>query len=139
MRDAQLSCTACSATFSITSLVQRCAYCGEPVEVRGDVGGARVDHAGSTLLERYHDFLPFTDIDVDLSLGEGATPLLRARQLEPLLKLGTLSLKVEGQNPTGSFKDRGTVAGVTWCVANGVRRVGTVSTGNMGGSVAAYA
>jgi threonine synthase len=91
------------------------------------------------LLERYREFLPFQDLDPRLSLGEGNTPLIRARHLEALLKVGSLSLKIESQNPSGSFKDRGTVAGVTWTQAHGIRRIGTVSTGNMGGSVAAYA
>lgn len=138
MRNAELLCTGCQAVYRLDSLTQRCAACNEPVEVRGDVRGARA-RASGTLLERFQEFLPFTDIDSRLSLGEGATPLLRAHHLEAILKIGSLNLKLEGQNPTGSFKDRGTVAGVGWSVARGIRRVGTVSTGNMGGSVAAYA
>jgi threonine synthase len=138
MRNASLVCTACGAHYPIDSLTQRCQVCNEPVEVRGDVRDAR-PHANGTLLERFQEFLPFTDIDPHLSLGEGNTPLVRARRIGAILKVGSLSLKVEGQNPTGSFKDRGTVAGVAWCMARGIRRIGTVSTGNMGGSVAAYA
>lgn len=121
------------------SLAQRCGRCGEPLEVRGDVRGARPRADGGTLLERFGAFLPFRELDTSLSLGEGGTPLVRARRLEPLVKVASLWLKVEGQNPTGSFKDRGSVAGISWLTAMGVRRVGTVSTGNMGGSVAAYA
>ena len=98
------------------------------MEVRGDVRGARSRSSGS-LLERFEEFLPFTDIDHRLSLGEGATPLLRARHLEAILKIGSLSLKLEGQNPTGSFKDRGTVVGIGWSLARGIRKVGAVSTG----------
>jgi threonine synthase len=138
MRDPALICTGCGAVYAIDSLVQRCPGCNEPVEARGSVFWAR-PHASGTLLERYREFLPFPELDPHLSLGEGSTPLIRARQLEALLKVGSLTLKIEGQNPTGSFKDRGTVAGVTWSTAHGIRRVGTVSTGNMGGSVAAYA
>jgi threonine synthase len=138
MRHAELVCTGCGAVYALDSLTQRCTVCNEPVEVRGDVRGAR-PRASGTLLERYQEFLAFSGVDPRLSLGEGNTPLIRARQLEAILKVGSLMLKIEGQNPSGSFKDRGTVAGVTWCVSRGVRRVGTVSTGNMGGSVAAYA
>jgi threonine synthase len=137
MRNPALVCTGCGATYALDSLTQRCS-CNEPVEVRGFVDGARPRSSG-TLLERYQKFLPFVDLDPRLSLGEGNTPLIRARQLEALLKVGSLNLKIEGQNPSGSFKDRGTVAGVTWTMSHGVRRIGTVSTGNMGGSVAAYA
>ena len=137
MRNPALVCTGCGATYALDSLTQRCS-CNEPVEVRGLVDGARPRSSG-TLLERYQEFLPLVDPDPRLSLGEGNTPLIRARQLEALLKVGSLNLKIEGQNPSGSFKDRGTVAGVTWTMSHGVRRIGTVSTGNMGGSVAAYA
>jgi threonine synthase len=138
MRDPELVCTGCGVAYAIDSLIQRCAACNEPVEVRGDVRGAQPRTHG-TLLERYQELLPFSGIDARLSLGEGNTPLIRARQLESILKVGSLTLKIEGQNPSGSFKDRGTVAGVMWSLAHGIRRVGTVSTGNMGGSVAAYA
>lgn len=74
-----------------------------------------------------------------LTLGEGDTPLLQLDALGKTFGLPDLYVKVEGANPTGSFKDRGTVAGVQRARAAGFRRVGTVSTGNMAGSVAAYA
>lgn len=139
MRNPSLRCTACAAAFDLASLVQRCPGCGEPVEVTGEVAGARPRTGASSLLERYGKFLPFASSDEELTLGEGQTPLLRSRHLEALTRVDELWLKVEGLNPTGSFKDRGTVAGVLWACERGIRRVGTVSTGNMAGSVAAYA
>lgn len=139
MRDPQLHCSGCDARFELTSLIQRCPLCAEPLEVIGDVRGARPQPGERPLLERFREFLPFSDVDELLSLGEGHTPLLRSRHLQTILNIDSLWLKVEGQNPTGSFKDRGTIAGVNWAKERGLRAIGAVSTGNMAGSVAAYA
>src|SRR5690606_39605207 len=73
-----------------------------------------------------------------LSLGEGNTPLLHLETIGERIGLPRLFVKVEGTNPTGSFKDRGSVAGVQRARALGFRAVGTVSTGNMASSMAAY-
>ena len=64
------------------------------------------------LVERYRAFLPVSDATPVVSLGEGATPLVQARRLGESLGLRNLHLKIEGQNPTGSFKDRGMVMAV---------------------------
>jgi threonine synthase len=91
-----------------------------------------------TLVERYRSFLPVTDATPALSLGEGNTPLLRARRLES--RLGChLFLKVEGMNPTGSFKDRGMVVAMSLALERGVTSVLCASTGNTAASAAAYA
>ena len=58
------------------------------------------------LIERYHERLPFEPGDPLVSLQEGSTPLLRAPVLSELVG-ATVRLKLEGANPTGSFKDRG--------------------------------
>lgn len=139
MRNPALVCTGCGLREVIAEVRQRCPQCHEPIEVQGDVTGARPRLQGGALLERYRDFLPFSDLAPELSLGEGGTPLVPARHLGSLLRVDELAFKVEGQNPTGSFKDRGTVAGIQRTMELGMRRVGTVSTGNMAGSVAAYA
>ena len=68
-----------------------------------------------------------------LSLGEGSTPLVEARQTPGL------HLKLEGLNPTGSFKDRGMVVAVERAVAAGARAVVCATTGNTAASAAAYA
>jgi threonine synthase len=73
------------------------------------------------------------------SLFEGNTPLIEAYRLQQALGIGRLLLKDERRNPTGSFKDRGTVVAVHRALDLGLNRVGTVSTGNMGASMAAYA
>ncbi len=90
------------------------------------------------LLERYREFLPVTDATPGLTLGEGFTPLVHARQLGREIGLESLYLKVEGQNPTGSFKDRGMVLAVAKAVEAGARAIICASTGNTSASAAAY-
>jgi threonine synthase len=91
------------------------------------------------LVERYRAFLPVSDATPVVSLGEGATPLVHARRLGESLGLRNLHLKIEGQNPTGSFKDRGMVMAVAKALEDGARSVICASTGNTSASAAAYA
>jgi threonine synthase len=101
---------------------------------------AMATRAGSQphLMDRYRRFLPVTDATPKLSLGEGATPLLRAERLGNAIGVPNLHLKVEGQNPTGSFKDRGMVVAVAKAVEDGARAIVCASTGNTSASAAAY-
>ena len=90
------------------------------------------------LLSRYRDHLPITQHTAPLSLGEGDTPLVAA----PALSHDTgaeVFLKLEGCNPTGSFKDRGMVVAVAKAVEEKARAVICASTGNTAASAAAYA
>jgi threonine synthase len=91
------------------------------------------------LMERFADFLPLTAATPPLGLGEGFTPLVRAGNLGQALGVSKLYLKVEGQNPTGSFKDRGMVVAVAKAIEEGARAVICASTGNTSSSAAAYA
>ena len=91
------------------------------------------------LLERYREFLARDGELFPISLGEGGTPLIRARRLGESIGLEHLYLKFEGVNPTGSFKDRGMVLAVNRAVGAGVRAVVCASTGNTSASAAAYA
>ena len=91
------------------------------------------------LMERFADFLPLTAATPPLGLGEGFTPLVRAGSLGQALGVSKLYLKVEGQNPTGSFKDRGMVVAVAKAIEEGARAVICASTGNTSSSAAAYA
>ena len=91
---------------------------------------------------RYHAVLPSIDRELvarRVFMGEGGTPLLRARRLEGDLGCRRVWLKDETRNPTGSFKDRGTAVGTAVLAGLGFAALGTVSTGNMARSVAAYA
>ena len=93
----------------------------------------------SGVLFRYKDFLPLTSKTPLFSLGEGDTPLIRCRQLEKETGCGELYLKLEGCNPTGSFKDRGMVVAVAKALEAGSRAIMCASTGNTSASAAAYA
>ena len=100
--------------------------------------GSRLGPARPRLVERYRRFLPVTDATPPLTLGEGFTPLVRATRLGSALGLRHLYLKVEGQNPTGSFKDRGMVLAVAKAAESGARAIICASTGNTSASAAAY-
>ncbi|MBI3692576.1 MAG: pyridoxal-phosphate dependent enzyme, partial [Mycolicibacterium aromaticivorans] len=90
------------------------------------------------LIEAYRDRLPVGADWTPVTLLEGGTPLISARRLSE--KTGcTVHLKVEGLNPTGSFKDRGMSAAITALRARGVTRVALPSAGNAASSAAAYA
>jgi threonine synthase len=94
--------------------------------------------ARPTLVERYREFLPVSDATPMLSLGEGMTPLVHLRRLGARIGLSNLHVKVEGQNPTGSFKDRGMVVAVAKAAEEGARAIICASTGNTSASAAAY-
>jgi threonine synthase len=95
---------------------------------------------GAHLWERFAEFLPFTKLDSAAALGEGNTPLVDAgSRLKLFTGIERLLLKNETQNPTWSFKDRGSLTSVFMALEMGERVTATVSTGNMGHSVAAYA
>lgn len=90
------------------------------------------------LIDRYRDRLPVDDSTPIVSLGEGATPLLRAPRLSE--RLGAdVYLKWEGANPTGSFKDRGMTVAISKALEHGEHAVVCASTGNTAASAAAYA
>ena len=92
----------------------------------------------SGLIERYRDRLPFASDDPVVSLGEGGTPLVLAPRLSE--RVGAeVWLKLEGANPTGSFKDRGMTCAVSAAVREGAHAVVCASTGNTAASAAAYA
>jgi len=90
------------------------------------------------LIERYRDRLPFAPGDPVVSLQEGSTPLVLAERLSE--RVGAeVWLKIEGANPTGSFKDRGMTCAVSAAVRDGAEAVLCASTGNTAASAAAYA
>ena len=90
------------------------------------------------VLARYRDFLPVTPATPMITLGEGDSPLVRSRALEKELGCGELYFKLEGCNPTGSFKDRGMVVAVAKAVEGGSSSIICASTGNTSASAAAY-
>ena len=99
-----------------------------------------------SLIERYRDLLPVTRATPVVTLQEGDTPLLRARNLERHLERLhggphglEVYLKYDGANPTGSFKDRGMTMAISKALEEGTRGVICASTGNTSASAAAYA
>lgn len=98
-------------------------------------------HSNEPLIERYRQFLLPELTGNAVSLGEGYTPLVRAAHLPKLIGLPDLKLyfKLEGLNPTGSFKDRGMTMAITRAVIEGSRAVICASTGNTSASAAAFA
>ncbi len=91
------------------------------------------------VLSRYANLLPLTEKTPMISLGEGSTPLIHAFSLEKHVPCAELHLKLEGCNPTGSFKDRGMVMAVAKAMEDGAHSVICASTGNTAASSAAYA
>lgn len=95
-------------------------------------------HQWRGIIEEYRDRLPVAEGTRVVTLGEGGTPLVPARVLSE--RTGCeVHLKVEGANPTGSFKDRGMTMAITRAREEGVRAVICASTGNTSASAAAYA
>ena len=91
------------------------------------------------VLERYgHLIDAVTESTPQITLGEGGTPLIRSRHLESQLGVGELYFKLEGMNPTGSFKDRGMVVAVAKALEEGCTGVICASTGNTSASASAF-
>ncbi|RUA20999.1 MAG: threonine synthase [Chloroflexi bacterium] len=93
---------------------------------------------GAGILETYREFLPVTDATPLISMGEGNTPLVKSNRLGKELGCDELYFKLEGCNPTGSFKDRGMVVAMAKALEDGSRAVMCASTGNTSASAAAY-
>ena len=90
------------------------------------------------VIEAYREFLPVTAAMPVVTLLEGGTPLLEAPRLSQLVGARVL-LKLEGLNPTGSFKDRGMTLAISKAVEEGAKAVVCASTGNTSAAAAAYA
>jgi len=146
--DLTLSCCACDEVQPYDPFSHRCSACGEalqlhPAPTAGPQAEAAMSASGAPEgMWRYFPLLPQFDealVRQRIFMGEGGTPLLRAGAIENALGCAEIWLKDETRNPTGSFKDRGTAAGLALLAHLGFTSVGTVSTGNMARSVAAYA
>lgn len=134
-------CTACNQELPYTSNEARCPKCNEPMELPIFSEGKINDgHFSSNFMERYLDFYPYLkDCDI-FSLGEGMTGFVECNRLEKELGFDadTLFIKNETQNPTWSFKDRGTAVAMNYAKRMGYQSIGVSSSGNMAASVAAY-
>ena len=95
-------------------------------------------HQWRGVIEEYRDWLPVSEKTPVVSLCEGGTPLVYACVLSEMLG-NQVWLKVEGSNPTGSFKDRGMTMAISKAAEDGAKAVVCASTGNTSASAAAYA
>ncbi len=136
----RFECLACGPLASRDPYSPFCPGCGEPLFVAAAPrpGGRRIHDDKPLAIEKFAEFLPLERIEPALSLGEGLTPLVRLDRIGRSLGLAGIFAKNEAQNPTSSFKDRGTAVAVQKAVSLGAGRIGTVSTGNMAASTAAY-
>ena len=87
---------------------------------------------------RFFELMPIRNEENIVSLGEGGTPMLRAKKLERKYGVRTLYIKDEGVNPTGSFKARGLSAAVSKAYELGLTKLTVPSAGNAAGSLASY-
>jgi len=140
----EIVCARCHNRFGLSELLNLCP-CGSPLLVCYAIEKAKATFGKSSLqgriasLWRYRELLPLQDDANLVSLGEGYTPLLDAKKLGAELGLRQLWIKDEGQNPTGSFKDRGLSLAISRAKELGVKKAAIPSAGNAGGSFAAYA
>jgi threonine synthase len=95
--------------------------------------------AKSGVLFKYKEYLPITTRTPMFTMGEGDTPLVECDALARQVGCSKLYFKLEGCNPTGSFKDRGMVMAIAKAMEEGNRAVMCASTGNTSASAAAYA
>ncbi len=132
----KVECLSCHQKFPLDPFFPFCPRCQNPVFLLPSTLSPKTSSSNSqddSLLNQSQS----SSID-NLSLGESNTPLLRLSQLEKLLGLSSLWAKNEGQSPTGTFKDRGSIFVVRFAPELGFQRIGTVSVGNMAASTAAY-
>ena len=140
-----LKCIECGTTYDIDEIIYKCGKCDGILEVVTDIEELRNKistdkwKGRSLSVWRYIDFLPIKDKINIVTLNEGGTGLHRCKRLAEKIGLKKLFIKFEGENPTGSFKDRGMTVGVSKARELGVSIVICASTGNTSASLAAYA
>jgi len=140
-----LQCITCGEKYGVDEIIYSCKRCGDLLEVKYyyEALKARLKKSDWQRLPlsvwRYKDFMPIHDPSKIVSLGEGGTGLHPCKRLGNFLGVKQLYVKNEGENPTGSFKDRGMTVGVTKATELGMNTVICASTGNTAASLAAYA
>ena len=149
-----LQCIDCAQQYPVERVIYACGRCGGALDVAHDFSAARqsltralfdkrlgsLDAPYNSGVWRFKE-LVYPDIDdaAIVTRREGNTNLYNLPRLADFAGVDTLLLKHEGENPTGSFKDRGMTSGVTHAARLGVRRVACASTGNTSASMASYA
>ncbi len=139
-----LVCSECDAAYQPNEVVYRCKKCDGLLTIRyeEEISKSRILSFWKKRplsVWRYVELLPINNPDKIVSLGEGGTSLNKCARLAGDVGLKEVYVKNEGENPTGSFKDRGMTVGVTKALELGIKRVACASTGNTSASLAAYA
>lgn len=144
MHVAALECVECGERYPAEEVRYRCDACGSELDVAYDYGEVEGAVSWNRFRERpfdhfrYREFLPVVEEGHMMAMGGGGTPVVEARTLGDELGID-LHFKMESQNPTGSFKDRGTSVELGKAMDHDADEVVVASTGNMGASIAAYA
>lgn len=138
-----LECTGTGAELESEQLVGL-SPAGKPLFARYDLDAVRARFTPDAVrcrradLWRYEEVLPVRDRSAQVSLGEGWTPLIDASRTAGRLGVRRIWIKDEGQNPTGSFKDRGLCLAVSRALELGASELALPSAGNAGSAAAAY-
>lgn len=143
---AWLQCDVCGKKFSMDDIRYRCdnGACTGLLDFVYDYksisGMIDWDRYPKTSMDvwKYHELLPIRDPSKRISMKEGGTPLLKLNRIGEELGCKELYAKIEGRNPTGSFKDRGMTVGVTRALELKQKAAACASTGNTAASLAAY-
>lgn len=133
-----LECLFCQKKYPLDLFDPFCPDCRDPMLCPSPSKKRTFYPEKNYPLERFLDFLPLSKPKPSLNLGEGNTPLVKLNRLMERTSLPSVFVKNETFNPTYSFKDRGTAVALQKAVSMGLERIGTVSTGNMASSTAAY-
>ncbi|HML05802.1 MAG TPA: threonine synthase, partial [Methanobacterium sp.] len=133
-----IRCITCGAEYDVNEIIYTCRECDSVLEVLCEPKVSKdVFNCRKSTMWKYKEFMPVDPTKI-VSLEEGGTPFCKCDKLGEKLGID-LYVKVEGSNPTGSFKDRGMSVGITKAMELGVDTVGCASTGNTSASLAAYA
>lgn len=139
-----IRCVKCGTHFTEEETLTRCLKCGQALEVSFDLQQLSeninrfVLKSAPLSVMKYLDFYPLSHRKSIVSIGEGGTPLVSARLLGEKYGIPSLFIKNEGTNPTGVFKDRGSLVEISKACELGAKAIVVASTGNMAASVSAY-
>ena len=142
-----IECTSCKKIFSKNKILKLCPEleCGKVVFPKYDLDQKKSKECIDDLknrkpnMWRYKEFLPVSYEENIVSLGEGFTPILEAKNLKNELGIKKLLIKDESLNPTASFKARGLSAAVSKAKELGIKKFSIPTAGNAGGALSAYA
>jgi threonine synthase len=141
-----IECIECKTTYDPDEIVYKCRKCGDLLEIKYDYSSLRklIDlekwKKRQFFVWRYKEILPIKNDSNIVSILEGGTNLYLCKKIQKALNSSSqIFIKNEGENPTGSFKDRGMTVGVSKALELGMKAVICASTGNTSASLAAYA